>query len=150
MCTWSLLQKKEYAPVHLQDEGASRGATCFCPHRSFGAPPPSREARDEGGWEGASDVHYNGCIPSLLRLLCSLRVPARATSEKWISLPARPSHTNRRLSEWLNSYLSSRCFVERDYTLLQKHVKQCNSYIIETTQIFWRNHVAENARVSQI
>ncbi len=26
---WSVVQRKEYAPVLLQDEGASRGATCF-------------------------------------------------------------------------------------------------------------------------
>jgi len=46
------LQKKEYAPVHLQDEGASRGATCFTPTAPSEHLPHFQE--NGGGREGAS------------------------------------------------------------------------------------------------
>jgi hypothetical protein len=51
---------------------------------------------------------------------------------KGISRSTRPSHTDRRFSALcgLNSYLSSRCLIGRDYTLLKKGVKQDNPNII--------------------
>ena len=82
---------------------------------------------------GASDLRYNGRCTSLLRLRCSLRVPARATSVKWISLSARPPRTDRRFSERMNRYLSSRCLIGRDYTLPGKGVKQPEFRIIKQT-----------------
>lgn len=50
---------------------------------------------------------------------------------KWISLSTRPSRTDRWLSERLNRYLSSRCLVGRDYTLLEKCVKRGDSTIMD-------------------
>ena len=50
--------------------------------------------------------------------------PCEGNLVKWISLSTRPSRTDRWLSERLNSYLSSRCLIGRDYTLLEKRVKQ--------------------------
>jgi hypothetical protein len=49
---------------------------------------------------------------------------------KWTSLSTRPSRTDRWLSARLNSYLSSRCLIRGDYTLLGKRVKHANSHII--------------------
>lgn len=64
---------------------------------------------------------------------------------KWISLFPRPSHTDRWLAERLNSYLSSRCLIGRDYTLPQKRVKQDNSYIIVDQNQMEKIHVIPNA-----
>ena len=49
---------------------------------------------------------------------------------KWISLSARPSRTDRWLSGRFDNYLSSRCLIGHDYTLLEERVKQDVSRII--------------------
>src|SRR5688500_13443174 len=108
------LQKKEYAPVHLQDEGASRGATCFhYYHLSF------QERVGVSSLKSIiSDVRYNGrSRPSYDSFFC---VSLRGDLMKGISLFARPSRTDRRLSViyGLKTYLSSCCLIIRDYTLL--------------------------------
>ena len=67
------LQKKEYAPVHLQDEGASRGATCFTPTAPSEHLPHFQE--NGGGREGPLGLRYNGrSRPSYDSIFCvSLR-----------------------------------------------------------------------------
>jgi hypothetical protein len=71
--------------------------------------------------------------------------PCESNLVKWISLFPRPSRTDRWLSERLNSYLSSRCFIGRDYTLPQERVKQANSYIIDDHNQTEKNYVIPNA-----
>src|SRR5690349_3339641 len=58
---------------------------------------------------GASRLSYNRLKPySCESNFPSTKLRARV---KWISLSARPPRTDRRLSERLDKYLSSRCFV---------------------------------------
>ena len=85
---------------------------------------------------GVSDSRYNGRIASLLQYvtLKTRPTPPRATWVKWISLSARPSLTDRRLSERMDNYLSSRCFIGRDYTLPEKDVKQYNLVITQKSE----------------
>ncbi len=58
-------------PGPFAGRGASRGATCFYPYRSFGAPPPFSVKIGEAGW--GSQFRYNGQFPSLLQQLSFLR-----------------------------------------------------------------------------
>ena len=52
-------------------------------------------------------------------------------SHRWLSSPMFfGAYRTRWLSARLNSYLSSRCLIRCDYTLLGKRVKQANSHII--------------------
>jgi hypothetical protein len=108
------------------------------------------------------DVVMTLVIQWAAEVATTFKIPARATSlrlglrrlrawVKWISLSARPPHTDRRLSERMNRYLSSRCFVGRDYimppvtdcalscdregyTLPEKGVKQCDFRIMYATE----------------
>src|SRR6476661_2039100 len=65
--------------------------------------------------------------------------PCESNLVKWIPLLIRPSRTDRWLPVRLNSYLSSRCLIARDYTLLQKRVKQNDLYIIGISMLNGEN-----------
>jgi hypothetical protein len=143
--------KKEYAPGPF----AGRGGVSWChlllpPPPS--APPPIRWEKflcqpnsfiEFGGGEwglggrcnGRSRLSYGLCITSPCESnLPSIWLSPLRARVKWISLFPRPSRTHRWLSAQLNSYLSSRCFIGRDYTLPQEGVKQANSYIIDQSK----------------
>ena len=114
---------------------AGRGGVSWChllyPHRhAFGCHLPQIQS---GIWErqggGFLDCAVTGARVSLTTALVFAR-PCESNLVKWISLLIRPSHTDRWLSVQLSSYLSSRCLVARDYTLLQKRVKQNDLHII--------------------
>ena len=98
------LQKKEYAPV-LAGRGASRGATCFC--------------------NNSIACCYLGSavtgVPDSLIVVCYF---CENDVVKWISLSAQPSRTDRRLSEMSEQVLVFALSIERDYTLMEKRVKQ--------------------------
>jgi hypothetical protein len=106
--------------------GASRGATCFHPLRSFGPPPPFSQKMGEAGW--GSRLRANGQTRLSYGSLVIWRTPARATVSferpEWISPPGCLPRTDRQVAEQRNGYLSPGKLLDRtDYMHHPRGVK---------------------------